>query len=602
MPGYVILSIMLTPPKEIQDVLDKHDKITDGSKLSHIQDDLRGAVSKDQVEEQNHDAWWAERAAFSFILLPKSGKSCWNTVYAPQLSEEYEDGTSFRSPDISEATNDTIEYWKKRATQTQNPSMSSRYADLVWDFCKHVSGEKPQRDFAIIAISGYLASINSHTEDYSRNINSSLERSIHLSLSVNEHSLAIKSIDTAIYYILKNPSIGNFCFLFESVLLHKNRRTISTNAHPAFIKAIEFFNSYTDPGGNDISPFGGESLGNLIAEYYKQIREPEKTIETYRKIAELFERRANLGDAFSGLHFRHIAEKYYGLAKDKKNVFRMRKESADMAVDAKSELRKISHEYEISQEEIATFQKEFTDKGPTSGLILWINYFIPNVKSITEEKLKLDAEFPLQALLGSTIIGKQGLVAQIDDTRGDPEGSTIWEISKRFQLNTLWMNWGLSALLENGLDANSIVRFIHTSPLFDQNCQPMITAGVSLYFEGKHLESIHILIPQIERALRNSLSPLGISPIKPHRSGKGINQFRNMNDILTDNDVRGLLTPDVCLYLLAVLAHPKGLNARNEICHGIWEIDSFNKGMNQRILHCILTIAMIRYSNEAQPD
>lgn len=592
---------MLIPPSEIVEVTSKYDAISTGSKLSKIADDLRESISGIEISKNNIEGCWAERAAFLFMVTRNPEQSMWNTYYGPMLSGTSNNGDVWSDPNIHDANAETISYWTMRSEKSKNPSMKARYADLVWDFSKILTGKKPNRDTAILVIDNTLSSLETNTNDFHRNINTSLDRALFLALSIGDEERAVKCAQRTIKYLLSDPCIGNLCFLFDSILLHKNRRELLDNYQDIFIDAFDRFRSGTQPGENDISPHGAENLGNHIADYFKQLGQDEDRFMVFLEIAQLFERRANIGDAFSGLHFRQIAKKYYLLAKDRDSANRMDKESAAKSADAKSELRQVSHKFEISREEIETFQNCFIENGPQNGFLLWIKYFIPNQRKILEQKKKMDSEYPIQGLIGSTIIGNQGLVAQVDDIRGDPEGPMIWETTRTFRLNAPWMNWGLSSLLKNGMSKEDIATFILSSPLFDDDCKNFVHIGLDSYFSENHTTSIHVLIPQIERALRNSLVALGKSPVKSHQTGKGINQFKSMNDILIDDDVRGLLTPDVCIYLLAALAHPKGLNARNAVCHGLWNSDSFNKGTNQLVMHCLLTLAMIRYNEEVEP-
>ena len=62
-------------------------------------------------------------------------------------------------PDIKEIDAEIITNWGTRAKAVHNSVMKARYADLVWDFKKFVTGEKPAVEYARIAIDAYVESV-----------------------------------------------------------------------------------------------------------------------------------------------------------------------------------------------------------------------------------------------------------------------------------------------------------------------------------------------------------------------------------------------------------------------------------------------------------
>jgi hypothetical protein len=69
------------------------------------------------------------------------------------------DGTPFYAPDIKEIDAEIIAYWEERSEQTPHPIMEARYADIVWDLKKTVTGYEPSVAFAQLAIDAYLNAV-----------------------------------------------------------------------------------------------------------------------------------------------------------------------------------------------------------------------------------------------------------------------------------------------------------------------------------------------------------------------------------------------------------------------------------------------------------
>jgi Domain of unknown function (DUF4209) len=71
-------------------------------------------------------------------------------------------------------------------------------------------------------------------------------------------------------------------------------------------------------------------------------------------------------------------------------------------------------------------------------------------------------------------------------------------------------------------------------------------------------------------------------------------QFKSLNDALDEERVREVLGADLHMYLVATMSHPKGMNVRNEVCHGLWPAAAFDRAASERVLHALLALALIR--------
>lgn len=85
--------------------------------------------------------------------------SPWGTNYGPVVVAAQPDGTAYYAPDIKEIDAEIIAYWEERSERTPHPIMQARYADLVWDLKKAVTGNAPNVAFAPRAIDAYLNAV-----------------------------------------------------------------------------------------------------------------------------------------------------------------------------------------------------------------------------------------------------------------------------------------------------------------------------------------------------------------------------------------------------------------------------------------------------------
>jgi hypothetical protein len=171
----------------------------------------------------------------------------------------------------------------------------------------------------------------------------------------------------------------------------------------------------------------------------------------------------------------------------------------------------------------------------------------------------------------------------------------VHETSRHIQFSAPWIGWGFDHLFASGLTTAHVVDFVRLSPLFTEDRIPLIRRAVEAHILGDFIQSIHVLVPQIERAVVNIAHHAGKPTVKPFQSGKGVMQSKNLQDALErDEEVKRILGENLRMYLLSTLAHNKGLNIRNEVCHGLWTTCQFSKTASERVLHILLSVSMLR--------
>ena len=160
----------------------------------------------------------------------------------------------------------------------------------------------------------------------------------------------------------------------------------------------------------------------------------------------------------------------------------------------------------------------------------------------------------------------------------------------------------VNAVIEEGkrrgiFTVENILSFITKSPSIKTNRIPIITRGLEAYFNQDYLVALHLLIPQLEEAIRNILEIGNIPTLKPNKSGNGF-QLRILDDMLRDPIAIQLLTDDFANYLRILLTDNRGWNLRNDICHGIAAPHLFNKMTSDRIIHALLCFGVFRIKHE----
>jgi len=79
-------------------------------------------------------------------------------------------------------------------------------------------------------------------------------------------------------------------------------------------------------------------------------------------------------------------------------------------------------------------------------------------------------------------------------------------------------------------------------------------------------------------------------------SGDGVFFLKNLNQVLHDPATEQVLPRDVRVYLQTLLCDQRGLNIRNNVCHGLWNSENFDWFIADRVVHALLVIGLLRSS------
>jgi hypothetical protein len=117
-------------------------------------------------------------------------------------------------------------------------------------------------------------------------------------------------------------------------------------------------------------------------------------------------------------------------------------------------------------------------------------------------------------------------------------------------------------------------------------------AGIDAWFEGDDLKAIHVLVPQVEAAVRQMLIAAGASPMKRNERDEGF-EAMGMGAILVAPELAKKLDPTLRLHLRSLYTAPKGHNLRNELAHGLAVPSIFGRGLANWVIHSLLAIRVL---------
>jgi len=285
--------------------------------------------------------------------------------------------------------------------------------------------------------------------------------------------------------------------------------------------------------------------------------------------------------------------KEYGLTDDADRVLLASKEKGR---EAESELVPITASARIDREEFDAFLEQMSDGGIEASLARMAGAFLPQIAQITQDADALRKKYPLQSMFTKVKLGEHHIVAKVGSAESDPEGNLISDIAQRLCLSAPLLNGLIEHLKEKySFCVEHAIAYCQLSPAFDERSLAMVREGLTAYFHDDLVKAIHILVPQIENALRQVLAQIGRPTNKPRRGDVTWMVEKSMNDMLEhEPELKLCLGDDVVMYLLSFLADPRGNNLRNRLSHGLLPIEAFSRPIADRVFHILLLLGSMR--------
>ena len=265
---------------------------------------------------------------------------------------------------------------------------------------------------------------------------------------------------------------------------------------------------------------------------------------------------------------------------------------------SKSSMEATSIEFSIPQE-VYDQAEEMFGKKASSDAVRWQNFAIYFIPSETYEKQSLKElvdKYPLRYMVATQMMDANGRpMSVVGDYNSDPEGSLVLHITEKMNFSAYFLGIAIHKMIDVGLMGPERImsEIIEPCILFDESNYDIIRQGLDFFFEGKYILACHIIVPQIENAIRNLVEKSGISVIKPQHKRNGF-QLLTLDELLRTKAIEDAFTSDGALYLRLVLTDQRSLNIRNLLCHGIVPPQYFESGAAARLLHVLIMLGMVK--------
>ena len=154
----------------------------------------------------------------------------------------------------------------------------------------------------------------------------------------------------------------------------------------------------------------------------------------------------------------------------------------------------------------------------------------------------------------------------------------------------------LATLRENGsLTETSLVEFLESRGHLATESKPLLLQGIHHYFQSQLVAAIYILVPLIERTIRDICVRASIDITPPRAGGY---KAKTLDTMLTMPEVERLLGNRVRDYLRFVLCGEAegAMNLRNDVAHGFLRAEECSQEKADLVL--FITLVLSRFSHQ----
>ena len=517
------------------------------------------------------------------------------------LLGDYEGDEIFTILSYDKITKEIIDYWEKRLRQSKNPVIKARYASLIWDQAKIVTGEKPNYQFAQNAIDSILELAISNRHSSIVSVILKLENAMYLAILLNDRERIEKTRDCIISYedkIAKDDMLGTWGFSFD--IFWENKKVILDDKQwEKLIKDLEErlqrVSGKLDPSKKH--PFAAEAASRRLALFYRGKKNSGDIKRVLDISAENFK---TIGESASPMLFlswmqkMHSVYEEFGLAKEAEEISKsIRQIGPKVLLD----LKQISSEYHFPKEKIDQAIDLLIEGGIDNALSKIALYFIPNKQQIEDQIKNVSKLAPISFLFSTSLLDHEGrVVSTIAPLEEDHDANLVLQIAENMNFLGILLNIALERAKEKyKITEKNYIDYLFQSPVFLNESKMVIELGLREYIAGNYINAIHLLIPQIECGFRNLLQIAGGVVLKRSRYGGW--DMKLLHEILDDPGITQIFdqsNPGTTRYFKTLLTDPRGWNLRNAICHGFINFSSLGKIQTDRIVHALLCMAQVK--------
>jgi len=532
-----------------------------------------------KIDNQNGNYLWPFIFAFEYMFVEKENKEYRQKYgpYAPWI--ELADGRIFPPP-LQQITNGQVREWNQVLEITDNPVISSRLSDLLWE---RKYSERPDK-FARMAIQSFI-DVNKKIDkwnDFEKSVG--LLRALEIAIQINEKELIDLVIENIINSCKKllneeNPKSG---------IILRWIKSIQDLSEEKYLSEVSELLDLSDSVFKE-NPWIMETL----TDYRLKVEvDSKKRKELTSNLVEIWINHANkVGGLGKVLNLQHAIDlaRDGGLNEKAKELRKLLQEIPEEEMGFKE----IELKTELKKDQIDKFIQSFLEtEGWEKTLIKFGSYGPPsgNYKVNIEKVEEAFKNHPLRFLVTNVVFDDNNAplksFTNIDENkfheliRQEMLGIEIFSIFAADILTKIFTKYDLTN--------KQLTNYFITSIIPKEIAENISNALIM--FKHKEYDAVgHLLAPRIEKIIRILNQLLGF-PIIKEPFGDRYGGVISLGESLGLLD--GRIDESWRRYLLNLLVLPVGINIRNRICHGL--LDKISNREAALLIHAVCYLRLLR--------
>lgn len=584
----------------LADIWRKYDVVEKKQFLSHDVSASINSLPKDNPEQQQ---CLYEAMAFEFAENC-DGKE-WNTYYGPQWTFTKKDtGEEVYVPNIKDVTEEMIAYWEERAVTVRNPLLKMRYTGLVLEFKKKLFNKEP--DYMSIKLAHIQSLLDVVEGDFCQYEIISFdyaERALNLAIGFRNHNLQERAVK--VYYEAHHRHSGNDLHpgvwgrIFQSLIKHRDYfRKYEKDLLDEQLSRYDRLKKLSLEKGDKTDQYShvlSEQI-DLLTDYYHLIGEKEKIEPLLDTMFDAIKTSIPVrGGMWGQGMIQQLQARYrkYGFDKKANQLF---VELSDLGGETLSELKSTEYSVPLDRDRINAFLDAALEGTDRDVLLFFLLQYIPKIE---EEKRRLREraeKAPLLDLVSTFTIDSSGNTISRVGVGPDAERQKLYFFMyENMRFTIPFMHLHITKMKEQGkMTTESMMGLIKESELITEDHKEIVRRGLDAYMTEDYLVCCHLLIPQLEAAIRRLFALNGANIMRAKRNPDEGNEYLSLDSLLGSNEAVAYMGEDIANYFRNVLTDQYGWNIRNQVSHGLLATDNFNFGMADRVVHAFLMLGAFK--------
>ena len=563
--------------KEVLAESDREDYILISQAFSKA---ARQAINEDRQAQGKVLSLLAQ--ACSMMLSPDSA----NEPFKPSIVLQ-----DRRSPIPDDLSENDITFFARIVDEIDDPGpkaylLKARLVDLVW-FLQH----PPNFKFALAAIDSYR-SIPLDAKTWSSDLQQCWQRAINLTRMLGSGAgKRLEEIEASIIKaftaVTRQDGFLGFWLadLLKSNALGKDHSTKIATKLESLAREFE--------GEGELHR--AREYFQASADWFKVSEEDAKSIAMTVEVAEGWVKEADAklssnqpSHIIAVPHYESAIQTYRTIPRsmrathqvDDRIVELMKRlnESGERALDEMGTIR--SPGVDISQN-VKDARNSVRGKTLNEALKAFVNLVsYANVQKLRESAIELLHDFPLQALISTTVISRDGRVTArrpgmvpsttlSDDDEMAIHSKMIENYCILVRLAAQGYIWPAQEvlLLEHRLREADFTNLARQSPIVPIGRERLFGKALFAGYDGDFVTALHILVPQIEHMVRYHLKQAGEQTTNLDENG--IENEKGLSSLMDLPQAEEIFGEDLSFEIKALFCGPFGPNLRNELAHGL---------------------------------